>query len=160
MKKKDQRMSKRKLEKLQKLRQMALDSLAKSHRQSNHLSILIVDDNESFGRYLMIMLRSRFPGLSFDLHFSPKQALGSVVENQPDLAIVDVNMPELNGFQLAKGINSIVEKQIPILFVSANSLSADELDDLAFDCEVDFMAKPISEDVLSFKVDNLLKLAS
>ena len=79
------------------------------------------------------------------------EALKKVVEN-PDLIILDIMMPQLNGYEVCKKIRSIQEfKLTPIIFLTAKSSEIDEIRGLEIGAN-DFIQKPISPKKLIARV--------
>lgn len=76
----------------------------------------------------------------------------------PDLIMLDVELPDSDGFELCKRIKSTPELiQIPVLFVTARSTAADETD--AFDIgAVDFITKPFNPSVVRARVRTHMEL--
>lgn len=89
---------------------------------SSMLNILIVDDDEDFGRMLTSALRSS----DCTTHFvsSSPEAVKKFSEGQYDLVLTDLEMPELNGVQVAEAIRSSGART-PIVLLTARV--ADEL---------------------------------
>ena len=73
-----------------------------------------------------------------------------------DLALIDADMPEINGFDCCQTLNQSYNGQLPILIVTA--LDDEGSIDRAFDCgAIDYIAKPINWAVLRNRVRHLLK---
>lgn len=65
-------------------------------------SILVVDDNEDAATALVILLREA--GYRVDAVNSGQAALRSIVRERPDLVLLDLGMPEMNGYEVAARI--------------------------------------------------------
>lgn len=74
--------------------------------------------------------------------------------NDIDLAIIDVSLPELNGFELAQYINGISE--MPYLFLTARKEKTDKITGLKLGA-VDYITKPFDIDELIVRIENILK---
>lgn len=72
-----------------------------------------------------------------------------------DLAIIDISLPELNGFELAKYINKINE-ELPYLFLTARKEKIDRIAGLRLGA-VDYITKPFDIDELIVRIENILK---
>jgi CheY-like chemotaxis protein len=80
--------------------------------------ILIVDDQRPNRQLLEVMLASE--GYQLDQASSGEEALALVARRPPDLILLDVMMPEMNGFQVATELKSNpATKHIPIIMVTA-----------------------------------------
>jgi DNA-binding response OmpR family regulator len=84
-----------------------------------------------------------------------KNALDLFNNNIFDLCILDVMLPEMDGFDLAKNIRS-KNKQVPIIFLTARSLQEDRIEGLKLGGD-DYLTKPFDMDELCLKIDVFLK---
>jgi len=79
-------------------------------------------------------------------------------DNKPDLILLDVMMPEMDGFEVCKRLKENPEtKDIPVIFITAKSEVEDETKGLELGA-VDFIPKPISPPVVLARVKNQLEL--
>ena len=102
-------------------------------------------------------------GLRFDLEeenylinaaYSAKQALELISQKDYDLLILDVNLPDENGFELCQKIK--MQKDIPVIFLTACDLENDQIQ--AFDLGADdYITKPFSMTLLRKRVAAVLK---
>lgn len=84
-----------------------------------------------------------------------KAGLKMFKEDQFDLCVLDVMLPEMDGFELAKEIRKL-NTQIPIIFLTAKSLKEDKLDGLKLGAD-DYITKPFSIEELDLKIKIFLK---
>ena len=84
-----------------------------------------------------------------------KQALSTFKEQIFDLCILDVMLPQLDGFELAKKIRQENE-HIPIIFLSARSMQEDKIEGLKIGGD-DYLTKPFDIDELCLKIEIFLK---
>ncbi len=84
-----------------------------------------------------------------------EQALTAFSKNDFDLCIIDVMLPKLDGFSLAKAIRNANEN-IPILFLSAKSMKEDRIKGLEIGGD-DYITKPFSIEELVLKIEVFLK---
>ncbi|MGK0367901.1 MAG: DNA-binding response OmpR family regulator [Thermoproteota archaeon] len=140
-----------------KLREDVRNALAKKELLKNKkISLYIVDDDQVFSRYLESTINKDFKNVNIQVFRSGKEAIDLFYNSPPDLVILDINMPELNGHKVAKIMNCIHEIGIPILFVSANNRSKDDLKYLEIKSSFDFLSKPVDKNQLKKKVKNLI----
>jgi CheY-like chemotaxis protein len=106
-------------------------------------SIFVVDDCESHN----ILLKKLLTDCGYQVHTfnDGYDLLENLKEEKPHLVISDINMPEINGFDLCKEIKSRSEsKDIPVMFVS--SLDEDEVNgEVEKNGAVGFVQKPFSK---------------
>lgn len=91
--------------------------------KSEPATVLCVDDDPLMLRSLSRLLIRR--GYRPKPVADPKATLGLIPEIAPDLAILDVTMPGMNGHDLARKIRSVYRNLIPVVMLSARSSSAD-----------------------------------
>jgi len=118
--------------------------------ESTPLKVLIVDDNKDNIDLIYQILENE---CTIETANSGKECIDKALANQPDLILLDVNMPEMDGYetiQILKQEEAV--KNIPVIFVSAyytqSSMIAKGLEQGAFD----YLAKPVDEDILLAKV--------
>ncbi|WP_374485276.1 response regulator [Zoogloea sp.] len=117
--------------------------------------ILIVDDAPSNVQVLAHILSDRCK-VSFAL--SGEQALEFIARTPPELILLDVQMPGMDGYEVLRQLKGEpATRDIPVIFVTAMSDSASESAALAAGA-MDFIHKPINPDVVRARVDVQLAL--
>lgn len=115
--------------------------------------ILYVEDNLSLSFVTSDQLKKR------EYHVvackDGKEALSAFNEYVFDLCILDVMLPEIDGFELAKKIRQDNE-HIPIIFLSARSMQEDKIEGLKIGGD-DYLTKPFDIDELCLKIEVFLK---
>lgn len=127
--------------------------------QSGKFSILVIDDNINFSRFMFHTLKKDFQSARIEVCNNPQQALNCLVEEKPDIVILDINMPHIDGHKMSRIITSMYEKEVPILFVSADWQARDTAIKNVGHQKVDFIAKPVDKNLLSSKVSDLMRKA-
>lgn len=115
--------------------------------------ILVVDDEDSIRDLLMTALR--FTGFSVDLAGSGKEALRAVPAIHPDLVVLDVNLPDVNGFDVCRRLRASGE-HCPVIFLTAR----DEPHDLRagfVEGGDDYLTKPFSLEELVLRIEAVLR---
>ncbi len=79
--------------------------------------ILVADDNPAVRNYLRSLLEQQSTWRVCDLASTGAEALQRVQENPPDMILLDFQMPDLNGFEVARRIAQLFP-DIPILMVT------------------------------------------
>ena len=129
--------------------------LSNTHNMNQDVTILVVDDEMPI-RHLMSLLLKGFG--TIEMAGSGKEALEKVNTLNPDLIILDVQMPEMNGYEVCQTIKGNDKtSSIPIVFLTANSSNEDEECGLEIGA-TDFIRKPISPRIVSARVSNILNL--
>jgi DNA-binding response OmpR family regulator len=97
-------------------------------------------------------------GIDVDAYFDGKSGLDAIVATPPDLAIVDVLMPEMNGLEVARAIRANeATKDLPVVIFSALVRPEDQEAGLASGAD-HYVIKPFSVSALGAFVDKVLGL--
>lgn len=116
-------------------------------------NILLVEDDLNLGFLLMEFLESE--GFQVKLCRDGENGLKQIKLSSFDLCILDIMLPKMNGFDLARSIKR-ENSQLPFLFLSAKSLKEDRLRGYAIGAE-DYLSKPFDEDELLCKIKVILR---
>ena len=116
-------------------------------------NILLAEDDLNLGVLLVDYLETE--GFEVKLCKDGELALKAFNSHSFDLCLLDVMMPKLDGFSLAKTIRT-KDKKIPIIFITAKSLKDDKLKgyDLGAD---DYITKPFDEEELLWKIKAVIR---
>jgi DNA-binding response OmpR family regulator len=114
--------------------------------------VLLVDDNPRGLEFLDVRLKSL--GYRTTIAHSAEIAIGIVEREKPDIVVLDVTMPEVNGYQACRAMKRIAAK-LPVIILTAKTDPADRF--WAFQSGADaFLNKPIDPAVLVEKLEALL----
>jgi two-component system KDP operon response regulator KdpE len=116
------------------------------------VKILIADDDRQILRALRILLTAR--GYEVLTASTGAEALSEAVENHPDLVMLDLGMPELNGIEVIEGLRGW--STVPILVASGRTGSADKVDALDAGAD-DYVTKPFAADELLARIRALTR---
>ena len=118
--------------------------------------ILIVDDNETNLKILTLILKK--DAYNVIQANDPKIVRGLVLREKPDLILLDINMPDINGLDLAERLKKDPQiGDIPIIFISALSNSSDVAKGFAVGA-VDYITKPYKAEEARVRIKTHLKL--
>jgi response regulator RpfG family c-di-GMP phosphodiesterase len=118
-------------------------------------TILIVDDEPINLQILNGALKSEYNIIKA---YSGSDAIALVKEHHPDLVILDVMMPCLNGFEVCSIIkDDEVSVDIPIIFLTGMDTPEGEIQGLGLG-GIDYLAKPVNIDLLKMRVHNHIEL--
>jgi FixJ family two-component response regulator len=120
-------------------------------------SVMIIDDDRHVSDGLCTMLHLRLPHLTIDPIPSPRTALDRLKWHECDLIITDLQMPELDGFELLRRAR-ILRPYLPVVLLSGvmNSAVASRAIDIG---AYDIGGKPIDRDALVTVVGTALEIA-
>ena len=116
--------------------------------------ILVVEDQEDNRQ----ILRDLLGNAGFDLMEAEngEQALAALVKQRPDLILMDIQLPIMDGYEATRRIRANPElKGIPIIAVTSYALTGDEAKALAAGCDA-YITKPYSPRALLAKVREYL----
>lgn len=116
--------------------------------------ILLLEDNDSFGYILSEYLTMQ--DFKIDWVKSGEKAIQSIQTNNYDLAILDIMLPGIDGYEVATKIKQI-NPDLPFIFLSAKSLKIDKLKGFKTGA-YDYVTKPIEEEILVAKINALLQI--
>ncbi|MBF0419821.1 MAG: response regulator [Magnetococcales bacterium] len=111
-------------------------------------TLLIVDDNRNNLFSLRAVLK-RLPNIRILEAESGAKALGILMEESVDLVLMDVQMPDMNGFETAHHMKMTNRtKRIPIIFITAVFDTGEFIRHGYQAGAVDYITKPINDDLL------------
>jgi CheY-like chemotaxis protein len=119
-------------------------------------SIMVVDDQPANLRLMENMLKQQGYGVrSFP---RGRMALAAAGQQAPDLILLDINMPDMNGYEVCERLKSNPQLAgIPVIFLSALDATEDKVK--AFRCGgVDYVSKPFQFEEVQARVETHLKL--
>ena len=118
----------------------------------HHYTILIVDDEEDMRNLVeMYLLNSGYTCLQAD---NGEKAINLVELYEIDLILMDIMMPEMDGFSICEKIRS--QSEVPIIFVSAKGEEWDKVKGLRMGAD-DYMVKPFNPGELVARVEAVLR---
>lgn len=120
---------------------------------SEKLNLLLAEDDDNLGLLLNNFLKAK--GFNVNLARNGKLALDEFNSGSFDFVILDVMMPEMDGFAVAKEIRAI-DLNIPVLFLTAKSMKEDKLEGFSLGAD-DYLTKPFSMEELLARINAILK---
>jgi two-component system alkaline phosphatase synthesis response regulator PhoP len=118
-------------------------------------TILVVDDEQDIRDLLAYNLKQ--DGFAVVQAANGREALAQVASAKPDLVILDIMMPELDGFETCRAIRTNPEtRHLPVIFLTARSAEIDQILSLELGAD-DYVQKPVSPRVLVARVKSLLR---
>ncbi|MBT3174762.1 MAG: response regulator transcription factor [Lentimicrobiaceae bacterium] len=115
--------------------------------------ILLAEDDKNLGTILKAYLEAKnYPTL---LCQDGKEAYEAFKREKFDFCVLDIMMPEMDGFTLAKKIKKI-DKNIPILFLSAKAMQEDKKQGFEIGAD-DYLTKPFSMEELIFRINAIVR---
>lgn len=115
--------------------------------------ILVVDDEDSIRELVVTALR--FIGFTVESADTGRGALWAIADDPPDLIVLDVNLPDLDGFEVCRRLRS-QGGQIPVIFLTARDDDADLRAGFTRGGD-DYMTKPFSLEELVLRVRAVLR---
>lgn len=121
--------------------------------QDKLAKILLVEDDVNLGFLLLEFLESNH--FDVKLYRDGISGLNGFNASKFDFCILDVMLPELDGFSLAEKIRE-TNKTVPIIFLTARSLKEDKIRGFKIGID-DYVTKPFDEEELLFRIQSILK---
>jgi len=116
------------------------------------IKILVIDDDPDIAKLLSVMLKPQGYGVYHAC--DGREGLKNAYELHPDLIILDVMMPEIDGWDVCARLRELSD--VPILMLTARSAEADMLRGFVLGVD-DYMKKPFSQGELEARVRALLR---
>jgi DNA-binding response OmpR family regulator len=117
------------------------------------MKVLIAEDDRDFGNILTQYVT--ISGFEVTLARDGKEAWELFNKDKPDICVLDVMMPEMDGFTLAENIKQS-NRDMPFIFLTAKSLKEDIVKGLKLGAD-DYITKPFDPEVLILRINNILK---
>jgi two-component system KDP operon response regulator KdpE len=114
--------------------------------------ILVVDDDPALLRTLTINLRAR--GYDVETAGDGRSALQVVPEQRPDLVLLDLGLPDLDGVEVLRRLRTLAD--LPVLVLSARHTSDDKVEALDLGAD-DYITKPFGMDELLARIRSALR---
>ncbi|WP_457571113.1 response regulator [Desulfovulcanus sp.] len=116
--------------------------------------ILIVEDNEQ-NLYLATFLLEQ-KGYEVIAAINGLEAIDKTLSEKPDLILMDIQLPEINGYEATKRIKSMAEvRHIPIVAVTSYAMVGDREKALAIGC-VGYIEKPFDPETFLSEIEKYL----
>ena len=115
-------------------------------------TIALVDDDRNILTTVSIALQAE--GFATRVYADGQTALKALLENPPDLAIFDIKMPRMDGFELLQRLRE--KSALPVIFLTSKDEEPDEALGLALGAD-DYIAKPFSQRLLVARIRAILR---
>lgn len=119
---------------------------------SNNKKILVVDDDPLIRRILTTRLS--MVGYNVATATDGKEALNTFTTQEPDVVVLDVMMPQMNGFEVCQELRETTD--VPIIMLTALGDVADRITGLQVGAD-DYIAKPFSPRELEVRINAILR---
>jgi two-component system response regulator ChvI len=115
-------------------------------------TIALVDDDRNILTSVSIALQAE--GFAVRLYSDGDTALKALIENQPDLVVLDIKMPRMDGMEVLKRLRE--KSQVPVIFLTSKDTEIDEALGLAMGAD-DYIGKPFSQRLLIERIRAVLR---
>ena len=118
------------------------------------ITIALVDDDRNILTSVSIALQSE--GFATRVYSDGATALKALAENPPDLAVLDIKMPRMDGIELLRRLRET--SSVPVIFLTSKDEEQDEALGLAMGAD-DYITKPFSQRLLIARIRAILRRA-
>ncbi len=115
-------------------------------------TIALVDDDRNILTSVSIALQAE--GFVTRLYSDGETALKALIDNPPDIAILDIKMPRMDGLELLRRLRE--KSMVPVIFLTSKDDELDEALGLAMGAD-DYIAKPFSQRLLIARIRAILR---
>jgi len=122
-------------------------------RVGERTKVLVVDDEQSLTD--LVALALRYEQFEVAVAHSGREALSALRESHPDLVVLDVMLPDIDGFEVARRM-AAEWPSIPVLFLTARDATDDKIRGLTVGGD-DYMTKPFSLEELVARIRAVLR---
>ncbi len=121
--------------------------------------ILVVDDEEHITE--LVAMGLGYNGFDVERQATGRAALASIDARRPDLVVLDVMLPDLDGFEVARRVRQAegAGARVPIIFLTAKDATNDKIEGLRLGSD-DYVTKPFSIEELIERVKAVLRRSS
>jgi two-component system response regulator ChvI len=116
------------------------------------VTIALVDDDRNILTSLSVALQSE--GFTTRVYSDPDAALKALSENPPDLVVLDIKMPRMDGMELLRRLRE--KSAVPVIFLTSKDDELDEALGLAMGAD-DYISKPFSQRLLIARIRAVLR---
>lgn len=114
--------------------------------------ILIVEDDKDISIELKALLENS--GYEASILTDFKNASDEILRNEPDLVLLDINIPYMNGEMLLRDLRQ--KTDVPVIMVTSRDSEADEVLSMSYGAD-DYITKPYNPTILLLRINALLK---
>jgi two-component system, OmpR family, response regulator len=118
--------------------------------------VLVVDDERNIRELVQVALK--FHGFTVSTAANGSQAIRQAEATMPDLIVLDVMLPDFDGFEVCRRLRA-AGNEVPVIFLTARDTSSDTVTGLAIGGD-DYVTKPFSVEALVARVRAVLRRAS
>lgn len=118
------------------------------------MNIMIVEDDRALSSGIVLALSN--PEDTFLKCYTIKEAKACYMEQKVDMIVLDINLPDGNGYEILQMVRK--ESELPVLILTANDLELDEVTGLSMGAD-DYVTKPFSLAVLRARLEALKRRA-
>ena len=117
--------------------------------------ILIVEDEESLGKTLLLNLELENYNVKLTNNGKAALDLFTSMQKELDLVLLDVMLPEINGFDLCAKFKTI-NPSVPVIFLTAKNQTSEKISGLKLGAD-DYITKPFELEELLLRIQNVIK---
>jgi len=117
--------------------------------------VLVVDDEPNIRELVQVALK--FHGCAVTTGATGNDALRLAASDQPDLIVLDVMLPDIDGFEVCRRLRAS-DNEVPIIFLTARDTTSESITGLALGGD-DYITKPFSVEALVARVRAVLRRA-
>ena len=115
--------------------------------------ILVADDDRNIAELLRLYLEKE--GYTVTLACDGVDAMEKFIADTPDIVLLDIMMPNMNGFDMLQQLRAN-GRELPVIIISGRASKEDIINGYKLGCD-DYITKPVSMDILIWKIEAILR---
>ena len=136
---------------------LSSDSILESFTTDSQHKVLYIEDNPANARLIERILKQQRKKVEFLTTESPTKGLELIDKHQPDLILLDINLPEMDGYAVMECLQTGVKtRNIPVVAISANAMPSDFARGKAAGF-IEYLSKPIDVPKFLLTIDKILE---
>lgn len=116
-------------------------------------SILVIEDNENNMELISFILENA--GYEVTKAYNGKDGIRQTIENQPDVVLLDIQLPDIDGLEVLKEIRDSGLSELPVIAVTSYAMTGDSKKIIDAGCN-GYIEKPIDALKVTEKIESIL----
>ncbi len=118
------------------------------------MEVVIIEDDKETREYISLVLKTAWPNVDIDSTSFGGEGIDLVKEKSPQIVILDLGLPDINGFIVLQRLRSF--SKVPVLVLTINGIPQSKAKSLSLGADC-YMNKPFEANELIVQIEQILK---